>query len=192
VASGRVAQEVLSSEEQRRQLGSFARSRSLPHAQVERAQIVLMAADGLQNICFAAQLGITREKVSKWPRRFGGQGIQGLCDEFRPARPRSVEDERVAALIRKTLGTKPVRGTHWSCRSTSPSLDTDIRSASPSCDLLHVLLDNYASHKHPKVKEWLLRHPRYHLHFNPTIPPGSTRWRDELRSSRSRRFAWVP
>jgi len=33
---------------------------------------------------------------------------------------------------------------------------------------LHVVLDNYASHKHPKVKAWLLRHPRYHLHFTPT------------------------
>ena len=33
---------------------------------------------------------------------------------------------------------------------------------------LHLVLDNYASHKHPKVKAWLLNHPRYHLHFTPT------------------------
>ena len=33
---------------------------------------------------------------------------------------------------------------------------------------LHLVLDNYASHKHPKVKARLLNHPRYHLHFTPT------------------------
>ena len=33
---------------------------------------------------------------------------------------------------------------------------------------LHLILDNYATHKHPKVKAWLERHPRFHLHFTPT------------------------
>jgi len=33
---------------------------------------------------------------------------------------------------------------------------------------LHLVLDNYGSRKHPKVKTWLLNHPRYHLHFTPT------------------------
>ncbi|MEK7730616.1 MAG: IS630 family transposase, partial [Planctomycetota bacterium] len=33
---------------------------------------------------------------------------------------------------------------------------------------LHIIVDNYATHKHPRVKSWLLRHPRFHLHFIPT------------------------
>ncbi len=33
---------------------------------------------------------------------------------------------------------------------------------------LHLILDNYATHKTPEVKRWLLRHPRFHLHFTPT------------------------
>jgi transposase len=33
---------------------------------------------------------------------------------------------------------------------------------------LHLIVDNYATHKHPKVREWLRRHPRFHLHFTPT------------------------
>ena len=33
---------------------------------------------------------------------------------------------------------------------------------------LHVIADNYATHKHPKVKRWLARHPRFHMHFTPT------------------------
>ena len=41
--------------------------------------------------------------------------------------------------------------------------------ASTPADLdLHLVLDNYATHKHPAVKEWLARHPRFHLHFTPT------------------------
>jgi transposase len=37
----------------------------------------------------------------------------------------------------------------------------------PDLDL-HLIVDNYATHKHPKVKQWLKRHPRFHLHFTPT------------------------
>jgi transposase len=33
---------------------------------------------------------------------------------------------------------------------------------------LHLICDNYATHKHPKVQRWLARHPRFHLHFTPT------------------------
>jgi len=33
---------------------------------------------------------------------------------------------------------------------------------------VHLILDNYATHKHPKVKTWLAKHPRFHLHFTPT------------------------
>ena len=33
---------------------------------------------------------------------------------------------------------------------------------------MHLILDNYATHKHPKVKQWLAKHPRFHLHFTPT------------------------
>jgi transposase len=33
---------------------------------------------------------------------------------------------------------------------------------------IHVIADNYATHKHAKVKRWLARHPRFHMHFTPT------------------------
>ena len=38
----------------------------------------------------------------------------------------------------------------------------------PAGKIIHVILDNYATHKHPKVKEWLMRHPRWTFHFTPT------------------------
>ena len=33
---------------------------------------------------------------------------------------------------------------------------------------MHLILDNYGTHKTPAIKRWLLRHPRFHLHFTPT------------------------
>jgi transposase len=38
----------------------------------------------------------------------------------------------------------------------------------PKDKQIHLIADNYATHKHPKVKEWLARHPRFHVHFTPT------------------------
>jgi putative transposase len=56
--------------------------------------------------------------IAGWMRkRYGAQRLPGLYDEPRPGGPRSIRDEQIAALIRKTLKTKPKDGTHWSCRS---------------------------------------------------------------------------
>ena len=41
---------------------------------------------------------------------------------------------------------------------------------------IHIILDNYATHKTPAVKRWLLRHPEYHLHFIPT----SSSWLNQI------------
>jgi transposase len=41
------------------------------------------------------------------------------------------------------------------------------RQSPPDLDI-HIIADNYATHKHPRVKDWLQRHPRFHMHFTPT------------------------
>jgi transposase len=43
-----------------------------------------------------------------------------------------------------------------------------IDQQTPPLKQLHLIVDNYATHKHPKVKAWLQRHPRFHMHFTPT------------------------
>ena len=43
-----------------------------------------------------------------------------------------------------------------------------IDTQTPAEKDLHLIVDNYATHKHPKVKSWLARHPRFHIHFTPT------------------------
>ena len=100
--------------EQRR---AVAASRTLPHRLVRRARIILLSASGMSNQALAARLDLNPVTVGHWRRRFLPQGLSGLHDELRPGRPRSLSDARVAALIGKTLQTRPKQDTHWSCRS---------------------------------------------------------------------------
>jgi putative transposase len=105
--------------EERQELAGFAASRSLPHALVSRARLVLWSADGRSNSEIAEQLNWSKATVGKWRQRFLERRIQGLYDELRPGRPRSVSDEKVASLLRRTLKTRPPAGTHWSVRQAA-------------------------------------------------------------------------
>ena len=255
----------------------------------ERAKIVLLADDGLENQQIAAKLGISCPKASRWRGRYARLGLAGIeKDAPRPGRNRSIDDEQRAAIVRKTLHEKPEGQTHWS-RSTmakasgvsdstvgriwrehglkphrvatfklsnDPKFVEKLKDivglyVSPpehavvlSCDeksqiqaldrtqpglpikpgrcgtmthdykrngttslfaamnvqdgtilstcmprhrhqewlkflklidskvepdkAVHVICDNYATHKHPKVQAWHGRHPRFHFHFTPT------------------------
>lgn len=114
---GRPVTPIVLSPDDRDALLALAQSRSLSHSIVERARLILMAADGLSNVAIAERLGLTRLTVATRRKRYLQHGIQGLYDEPRPGGPRSVEDEQVATLIRRTLDTKPRDGTHWTCRT---------------------------------------------------------------------------
>ncbi len=286
--TGRPKSELVLSNEEREQLEALVRSRSLPAGLVRRAKIVLHAADGEANSAIARRLKLTGATVGNWRRRFVTHRLQGLHDELRPGRPRSLEDEAVAELINRALHTKPVAATQWSVRSfaqaakVSPSmahrlfklfglqphrqesfkLSTDpffiekVRDIvglylnPPDCALVlsvdeksqiqalnrtqpmlpmglgyaegvthdykrhgtttlfaaldvasgaviaqckprhrhqeflsflrhldgnipadldvHLIIDNYGTHKHPKVRAWLAARPRYHVHYTPT------------------------
>ena len=115
--TGRPKKPIILSDQEHEQLTSIVRSRSLPHGLVTRAQIVLMAAEGVTSNEIANKVALSAQSVCKWRQRYLQQGISGLHDELRPGRPRSVSDEQVATLIRKTLNTKPKDGTHWTIRS---------------------------------------------------------------------------
>src|SRR6202453_3201672 len=115
---GRPKAELVLSEDERSQLTSIARSRSISAALVTRARIVLAAAAGEPNSAIAQRLQLTRATVGKWRIRFLEHRINGLYDEVRPGKPRTIDDERLAQLIHKTLHTKPADGsTHWSVRT---------------------------------------------------------------------------
>jgi len=74
---------------------------------------------------------------------------------------------------------------------------TKIDVETPSALDLHIIVDNYATHKHPRVTSWLRRHPRFHLHFIPTSSSWLNmveRWFRQLTDNRIRRgsFRNVP
>jgi putative transposase len=118
MAMGRPKVELVLNEDERSQLMSITRSRLISAALVTRARIVLAAADGEPNSAIAQRLQLTRATVGKWRLRFLEQRINGLYDEVRPGKPRTIDDERLAQLIHKTLHTKPADGsTHWSVRT---------------------------------------------------------------------------
>jgi len=72
-----------------------------------------------------------------------------------------------------------------------------IDEQTPADKELHLIVDNYSTHKHAKVKRWLERHPRFHVHFTPTSASWLNlveRWFRELTDKRLRRgvFKSVP
>ena len=285
---GRPVAPIVLNEDEKAQLLSLANSRALPHGLVRRAQIVLACADGEANSSIARRMKLSNATVGKWRRRYRQHGIEGLHEELRAGRPRSLDDERVAEVINKALKTRPPADTHWSVRSmaehtgvskstvqrwfnlfgvqphrqkhfklsndpffiekvrdivglylnppdhamvlcvdektqvqalnrTQPMLPMGLGyvegvthdyvrhgtttlfaaldvangevitqckarhrhqeflaflrhvDASVPKDLdVHLVIDNYATHKHAKVKAWLARRPRYHIHYTPT------------------------
>src|ERR1035441_1483149 len=65
------------------QLRSLARSRTLPHALVARAKLVLWAAQGKSNTEIAHRLPCTKATVGKWRQRFLQHRLAGLCSQWR-------------------------------------------------------------------------------------------------------------
>src|SRR6476659_808597 len=312
MASPKLEPLVLADDE-RQVLEAWARRRKTAQALALRSRIVLACADGSSVTEAAAGLGTSRATVAKWRSRFLQGRLQGLSDEPRPGRPRTVTDEHVEKVIAATLEQKPPGGdTHWSTRSmaktagvsqstvsriwrafglkphvvqawklssdpqfiekvrdvvglymappenalvlcvdeksqiqaidrTAPCLPMlpatparmthdyvrngttslfaafDLASGSviaqpyrqhrhqefgkflklidkavPKDLDLHLVLDNYATHKTPAIKEWLLKHPRFPLHFTPTSSSWLNlveRWFAELTNRKLRRSA---
>jgi transposase len=300
-------------DDERRVLEGWARRRKTAQALALRSRIVLAAAGGASNHAVAAELGVSRDTASKWRSRFLERRLEGLTDEPRPGRPRTLGDEKVEQVVVAALEQAPPGGdTHWSTRSMARSagvsqstvsriwrtfglkphviqtwkLSTDpqfidkvrdvvglymsppehalvlcvdeksqiqaldrtapilpmlpttparmthdyVRNGTTSLfaayDLasgsviaqpyrrhrhqeflrflklidaavpkeldLHLVLDNYATHKTPAIHEWLLKHPRFYLHFTPTSSSWLNlveRWFAELTNRKLRRSA---
>ena len=79
--------------------------------------MVLRCADGLANKAVAAELGAHEHTVAKCRRRFVKDRAEGLSDEPRPGRLRTLSDEQIAEVIERTLTTSPVDVTRWSLHS---------------------------------------------------------------------------
>jgi transposase len=112
-----VAVSIELSGDERAQLESWARRGSSAQALAQRSRVVLLASQGLNNTEIAARLGVHRPMVRKWRSRFAEYRLDGLIDEPRPGKPRTITDEQVEEVIVKTLESTPKDATHWSTRS---------------------------------------------------------------------------
>ena len=114
----RIAPAIIWTAEQRERLQVCARSHSLPRRLVERARLVLLAADGLQNREIALILGMGRLAVARWRQRFLASGQAGIeRDAPRPGRKPKSAAAQVQEIMRKTTQEIPSHAKHWSTRS---------------------------------------------------------------------------
>jgi hypothetical protein len=106
------------SDDERVRLESWTRRRTSAQALAMRSWVVLLAAEGFNNTQISRRLGIHRNVAGKWRSRFLEQRLDGLVDEPRPGRPRTISDEKVEDVIVRTLETTPkdATGRRRSCR----------------------------------------------------------------------------
>ena len=111
---GRPTAEVVLSGEERAVLERWARRPKSAQALALRCRIVLGAAGGESNKDIAARLGCNPSTVGKWRNRFAERRLDGLHDEPRPGKPRTITDADVERVVVKTLEETPAGATHWS------------------------------------------------------------------------------
>jgi transposase len=112
-----VADAIELTDDERAALEGFVRRRTSARGLAQRSEIVLEAAAGRTNTEIAARLRVSRPTVTRWRRRFAERRVDGLVDQPRPGRPRTISDEQVERVVVKTLETTPRDATHWSTRS---------------------------------------------------------------------------
>jgi transposase len=122
VVPGPAAPVVELTDDERAQLRAWTRRAKSANALAVRSRIVLAAADGLGSTAVAAKVGVEVSTARRWRSRFLAEGLEGLLDEPRPGRPRTVADEQVEAVLTRTLETTPKDATHWSTRSMAAEL----------------------------------------------------------------------
>jgi transposase len=117
----RSAEPIVLSEVERDELDRLVRAHSTPQQLALRAQIVLLAAEGIGNRDSARRLGVTVQTVRCWRRRWGGEPdlalVDRLADAPRPGTPPTFTPEQICAIV--ALACEPPEGsgvpiTHWS------------------------------------------------------------------------------
>ena len=113
----RAAESLCLTEGQRKVLETLVRSRTSEHRLVQRAQVLLLAADGVSNVEISEASGVSRPTVLAWRAQFEVDGLTrfGQVATGR-GRKASIPEEKVAEIVELTLHHRPEGETHWSCR----------------------------------------------------------------------------
>ena len=110
-----IARKIEISDEDRETLLKWKRSPTTPQKLVRRADVILAAAEALNNKAIAERGLGSVQTVCLWRKRYAEYGIEGLKDEPKPGRPRTVGQDKIAEIVAMTL-TPPESMTHWSAR----------------------------------------------------------------------------
>src|SRR6185436_5423345 len=110
------ASKIVLRKDERDYLERLVRRRKVSRGEAQRAEIVLRAAEGLNNRAISDAVGVARDTVRLWRERFAKHRLDGLDDEPRCGAPRKIGDDRIEQIITMTLETKPADATHWSTR----------------------------------------------------------------------------
>jgi transposase len=103
-------------EAERAALEALAVRRRTAQGLALRARIVLACAEMGSPRLVGARLAVHPDTVRKWRHRFAEHRLDGLRDDPRSGAPRKIGDERIEAVISRTLESLPADGTHWSSR----------------------------------------------------------------------------
>ncbi len=118
----RRATPIVLNESDRTTLTAWARGRSTEQRYVERARIVLAAAEGQSSTRIAARLRVRRATVGKWRRRYAQKGLQGLRDTPRSGAPRQYDAATVKRILRQLDEPAPKGYAEWNGRLVAEAL----------------------------------------------------------------------
>src|SRR6266404_4584303 len=118
----RQAMPVTLSQADQTELQRWVSAHQTPQQVSQRCRIILAAAGGEQDKTIAEDLGINSKTVSLWRGRFRNEGVDCLW-EVAPGRGRKprFSEEKIEAIVKATLETRPAGATHWSCRTLAES-----------------------------------------------------------------------
>ena len=128
------AVKIILGDSERSELEMRARRRKIARVDAVRAEIVLLAADGMNNCAIAATLGVSRLTVGLWRKRFAKKRFDGLDDEPHCGAPRKIGDEKIAEVVTKTLETHRSEGN--TLRHPSGTLSASL--CCPACSTLRI------------------------------------------------------
>ena len=123
-----MAPEIVLTSEEHIELTKLVRSKLSSVRLAQRARILLLVAEGMQNKAIAQQLGVGRVQVARWRERYAESRLAGIERDLpRGAPPAKVD---VARLVELTTQTKPEAATHWSTRTMAAKLGVSAASVS--------------------------------------------------------------